>query len=441
MEGFYNYINNLPKPLDKEEQQKLLVEFYETYDEDIREKLLAHNLQLAADCVMKYADQGYDLEDLMQEATIELAHVLDNKFNIRRGLNFSTFAYACIKMKLKRFVKDELRDSEILVDSDNKTNSLIEENDGEDVDLFETLSSGENFVEKYAGEDRIKRFLATLTPEYRYILLHRTGIFNFPMMSAEEIGEKLGKDKAYVSHIEDNLYSGLRLYYANEGKLPQDLTPNEIYEYIESFGFWRSRDLEVLKRVFGIGRSKMSYDAIATALKMPLKSVIGRLNNVLATCGYVPDIRTLTKKDMEAYILTTSDLLEYQIAEYYYGLNDKSKLSKNDIAKALDVPKSLVYRTLEKLPNQMAKCKLREKVYGVKETFSIDDLYDFYDSSQNSSQKEFIRHAYGLNGERMKSIPELSEMFGISEGAAIYRKLKISKSILKSQTFIRGLVK
>ena len=90
MEGFYEYLNTLPQPLSREEQNTLLRRFYATRDDEARDLIISHNLRLALDCVRHFACYNYDLEDLMQEATIELAHVLDNKFNINRGVDSRT---------------------------------------------------------------------------------------------------------------------------------------------------------------------------------------------------------------------------------------------------------------------------------------------------------------------------------------------------------------
>ena len=56
MTDYGKFIQSLPSALPSEEQERLLLEYYETKNESIRNKLIEHNLRLCA----KEAADFYD---------------------------------------------------------------------------------------------------------------------------------------------------------------------------------------------------------------------------------------------------------------------------------------------------------------------------------------------------------------------------------------------
>jgi DNA-directed RNA polymerase specialized sigma subunit len=72
---FYNYKNSLPKPLDAKEQEILLYTYSKTKDENIREKIIEHNLRLCANFALEYAtkyNQIKEVEDINSECIIAM---------------------------------------------------------------------------------------------------------------------------------------------------------------------------------------------------------------------------------------------------------------------------------------------------------------------------------------------------------------------------------
>jgi len=228
MEDFYEYIKKLPEPLSKDKQHELLEIYYDTYDEDVRDELILHNLRLAVSCVLKYSMNAYDLDDLMQEATLELMHVLDNKYDISRGVEFSTFAYSCIKGKLRNVARLKEKSCDLLNRDELKVDYIRSEKDGEKIDVLDIVPSEDKFVEEVAYEDRLYRFLQSLSVQDRYILMHRTGIFDLPIYTREEIAEKIGCNIQYVFHHEEKIFAKLRNFYLNDGKLFENDVENKI---------------------------------------------------------------------------------------------------------------------------------------------------------------------------------------------------------------------
>ena len=66
MDSFKQFLNSLPPVLDPREQEKLLVNYFETRDEDIREKLLVHNLRLCAQCASDFCKK-YNMQNHQED--------------------------------------------------------------------------------------------------------------------------------------------------------------------------------------------------------------------------------------------------------------------------------------------------------------------------------------------------------------------------------------
>ena len=84
-----------PKPLTREEEAALL-ERMEAGDAQAREKLIEHNLRLAAHIARKYTVPGYEQEDLISIGTIGLIKGI-NTFKNGTGTQLSTYCARCIE--------------------------------------------------------------------------------------------------------------------------------------------------------------------------------------------------------------------------------------------------------------------------------------------------------------------------------------------------------
>lgn len=71
-----------------------------------REVLIESNLGLVRHIVRRFAGRGHDLEDLFQIGVIGLMKAID-KFDLKLGLKFSTYAVPMITGEIKRFLRDD----------------------------------------------------------------------------------------------------------------------------------------------------------------------------------------------------------------------------------------------------------------------------------------------------------------------------------------------
>lgn len=75
-------------------------------DETAREVLVEENIGLVWSIVKRFANRGYDMEDLFQIGSIGLLKSID-KFDLGYNVKFSTYAVPMIIGEIKRFLRDD----------------------------------------------------------------------------------------------------------------------------------------------------------------------------------------------------------------------------------------------------------------------------------------------------------------------------------------------
>ncbi len=88
------------------EEMSVLIARSQAGEKDAREVLIEKNLGLVRHIVKRFAGRGYDMEDLFQIGTIGLMKAID-KFDLKLGLQFSTYAVPMITGEIKRFLRDD----------------------------------------------------------------------------------------------------------------------------------------------------------------------------------------------------------------------------------------------------------------------------------------------------------------------------------------------
>ena len=88
------------------EETSVLIAKSQAGDKGAREILIEKNLGLVRSVVRRFAGRGYDLEDLFQIGTIGLMKSID-KFDLKLGVKFSTYAVPMIIGEIRRFLRDD----------------------------------------------------------------------------------------------------------------------------------------------------------------------------------------------------------------------------------------------------------------------------------------------------------------------------------------------
>ena len=88
------------------EETSVLIARSQAGEKEAREVLIEKNLGLVHHIVRRFARRGYELEDLFQIGTIGLMKAID-KFDLKLGVRFSTYAVPMIAGEIKRFLRDD----------------------------------------------------------------------------------------------------------------------------------------------------------------------------------------------------------------------------------------------------------------------------------------------------------------------------------------------
>lgn len=88
------------------EELSALIERSQTGDKEARETLIESNLGLVHHIIRRFAGRGHEMEDLFQIGVIGLMKAID-KFDLRIGVKFSTYAVPLITGEIKRFLRDD----------------------------------------------------------------------------------------------------------------------------------------------------------------------------------------------------------------------------------------------------------------------------------------------------------------------------------------------
>ena len=91
---------------DKERTRELFRKFKLEGDEEARDQLISSHLNLVRFLAYKFRNKGEPIDDLIQVGTIGLIKAVD-RFDIERGLEFTTYATPTILGEIKRHFRDK----------------------------------------------------------------------------------------------------------------------------------------------------------------------------------------------------------------------------------------------------------------------------------------------------------------------------------------------
>ena len=202
--GFVRNENRFPHPLPREEEERL-VQKYRSGDRSARDELINHNMRLVVHIAKKYS-QGADVEELVSIGAIGLIKAVEN-YTPGRGTHLATFA-------TKKFKADK---------------SLYEpvgfDKDGNEVALIELLAQDEESVLGIVENNILREKLTALIKKVLSgreldIIVMRYGLGDEKRFTQNEIAEKWGISRSYVSRIEKKALFKLRVHIEQNGLRP-----------------------------------------------------------------------------------------------------------------------------------------------------------------------------------------------------------------------------
>ena len=203
------YINGpdtLPTPLSAEEEADCIEHIDE---DDVRARLVEHNLRLVVYIAKRFENTGAGLEDLISIGTIGLIKAI-NTFRADKNIKLATYASRCIENEILMYIrKNAGQRAEVSIDEPLNTDW-----DGNELLLSDILGSDEDGIsseiERMEERESIRRAVAGLEPREREIIELRYGMRGGREMTQKEVADRLGISQSYISRLEKRIIARLK---------------------------------------------------------------------------------------------------------------------------------------------------------------------------------------------------------------------------------------
>ncbi len=200
----------LPLPLSPAEEAELLEKLEAGRDaEDVRAKLIEHNLRLVVYISRKFENTGVDADDLISIGTIGLIKAI-NSFRTDKNIKLATYASRCIENEILMYLRRTVKlKSE--VSFDEPLNTDFEGNELLLSDILgtdsETVYGG---VEASVEKELLKEALKKLPERERRIMYMRFGLGGREEMTQKDVADCLGISQSYISRLEKKIIERLK---------------------------------------------------------------------------------------------------------------------------------------------------------------------------------------------------------------------------------------
>ncbi|MCQ2387033.1 MAG: RNA polymerase sporulation sigma factor SigE [Clostridia bacterium] len=209
-ENILNYINGgdvLPNPYTPEEESEMVGRL--SNGEDVKDKLIEHNLRLVVYIAKRFQNTGVDLDDLVSVGTIGLIKAISS-FSLDKNVKLATYASRCIEneilMHLRKSVKIK---NEVSFDEPLNTDW-----EGNELVLSDVLGTDTDCVyKKIEGgveEDLLKNALSKLKAREKEIMEMRYGLNGYEEKTQREVADFLGISQSYISRLEKKIIGRLK---------------------------------------------------------------------------------------------------------------------------------------------------------------------------------------------------------------------------------------
>ncbi len=198
----------LPKPLDDEEETRLLIEKCEGKEGAI-EKLIEHNLRLVVYIAKKFESSGIDFEDLISIGSIGLIKAVKT-FNMDKKIKLATYASRCIENEILM----QLRKVSRIKQDVSLEKPLYDDGDGNEMLVADVLVNEDDAVDKGMDKDADKKIvydlISNLNMREQEIMILRFGLAGQDELTQREVADKLGISQSYISRIEKKILADMK---------------------------------------------------------------------------------------------------------------------------------------------------------------------------------------------------------------------------------------
>ena len=202
-------MKTFPPPLSPDEERYYMKKYIEG-DLEAKHTLIERNLRLVTHILKKYQQLDTDMDDLISIGTIGLMKAVIT-FDPQKNSRLGTYAARCIENEILMFLRTQKKLSREL--------SLYEpigtDRDGNEIELYDILEADElDAHTQISLKDDIRllyqKLESKLSPRERLVLKMRYGLYHEEEYTQQEIANKLGISRSYVSRIEKSAIEKLR---------------------------------------------------------------------------------------------------------------------------------------------------------------------------------------------------------------------------------------
>ncbi|MBQ4568915.1 MAG: RNA polymerase sporulation sigma factor SigE [Ruminococcus sp.] len=205
------YINGsetLPAPLSQTEEKEILDKIV-CGEENLREKLIVHNLRLVVYIARKFESPQNTVEDLISIGTIGLIKAV-NTFSPERNIKLATYASRCIENEILMFLRKSTQlKNEVSIDEPLNTDW-----DGNELLLCDILGSEPDTVnvniEKELETQQLLLAVSKLSEREARIMELRFGLNGYKEHTQKQVADMLGISQSYISRLEKRIIERLK---------------------------------------------------------------------------------------------------------------------------------------------------------------------------------------------------------------------------------------
>lgn len=201
----------LPTPLNAREEAEAISGIGTEREEEVKKKLIEHNLRLVVYIAKKFDNTGVGVEDLISIGTIGLIKAI-NTYDPEKKIKLATYASRCIENEILMYLRRNSKTKmEVSIDE-----PLNVDWDGNELLLSDILGTDENVIynkmEEEVNYHLLYKALAKLSPREKTIIQLRFGIrtADGEEKTQKEVADFLGISQSYISRLEKKIIGRLK---------------------------------------------------------------------------------------------------------------------------------------------------------------------------------------------------------------------------------------
>ena len=184
-------------------------------DTKAKDVLVEHNLRLVAHIIKKYYAANCDTDELISIGTVGLIKAI-NTFSGDKGVRLATYASRCIENEILMFFRNQKKTAldvsfDEPIDTDNEGNPLT---------LIDIIAKDDTILEEICLKNNLKKLVRYVReiedPREKEIIILRYGLNGTVPCTQNEIAEKFGISRSYVSRLETKTLKKLKKRFENE---------------------------------------------------------------------------------------------------------------------------------------------------------------------------------------------------------------------------------